>query len=433
MAQTPAPSGGCPISAIAEEFNPFSDSYQQDPYSVFARARREEPIFFSPAVDAFVVTRYEDVTEVLKQPETFSAAPVADFITPPCEAAMGELITAGFIPGGVLVNEDDPEHRIHRGVLRNAFAKHRMDALEPKLRTWISGYCDAFVKTGKADLVADFMWEIPALAAFELIGVPDCEVERVKEHAASRAELNFGRPSEAEQIEHARGFGAFWQWCERHVERLSEEPNDTFMSEMIELSKQPEYTESLPRDWVVRMCLNLLFAGHETTTSGAGNAFHALLTNRDQWDRLVEDPTLIRNAVDETLRFYSAAPLWRRRTTHDTTLGGVRMPAGSVVFAAFGSANRDDAHFPAADRLDVSRENARSHLTFGWGRHKCLGQALARREIALAIEEIVTRIPHIQLVPDQEIDFSPNIIFRGPNSLLAEWDPSQNPRPDDRP
>jgi cytochrome P450 len=423
----------CPVSSVSSGFQPFSDSYQSDPYSFFKRARREEPVFFSPEVNAFVVTRYDDCAAVLRDPETFSASPIVDFVTPPCPEAMQAILGSGFVPGPVTVNEDDPEHRPHRDVLRLAFNKRRMEELEPKIRSWVAGYVDTFVKRGSADLVLDYMWEIPALVAFHLIGVSDEEVDRVKAHAVSRAELNWGRPDQQRQIELAESFGAFWQWCEEHVKRLSQNPDGSFMSEMVELSKQPEYSEILDRTYVIRMCMNLLFAGHETTTNGAGNAFMALLQNRTQWEALVADPSLIRNAVDECLRYYSAAPIWRRRARVATKLAGVHVPADAEVLVAFASANRDDEHFAQPDVLDVRRGNAKEHFTFGWGRHKCLGQGLARLEISIAVNEIVARLPHIRLVENQTFRFAPNIIFRGPQNIFTEWDPTQNPRLADRP
>ncbi|MCW3040817.1 MAG: Cytochrome [Solirubrobacterales bacterium] len=424
---------GCPVSALGQSFDPFTDRFQADPYAIFEEARRDEPVLYSPGTGAFVVTRYDDVAAVMKDPETFSASNVVDFVVPPCAAAMEKLMAARFVPGPVTVNEDDPEHRPHRDVLRRAFSKERLAELEPMIRGWVADYVDKFVKKGEADLVLDYMWEIPALAAFYLIGVPDSEVARVKQFAVQRAELNFGRPSEERQVQLAEEFGEFWEWCMWHVDTLWENPNSSFMSEMIELAKEPEYSEILDRTYIYRMCMNLLFAGHETTTNGAGNAFVGLLTNIDQWQRLVDDPSLTKNAADETLRYLSAAPMWRRRATRDTEIGGVKIPAESQVLVAFGSANRDEAHFPNADQLDVSREDARQHFTFGWGRHKCLGQGLARMEISIAIEELTRRLPHMRLVEGQTFDYAPTIIFRGPKHIMVEWDPTQNPVSADRP
>jgi cytochrome P450 len=305
-----------------------------------------------------------------------------------------------------------------------------MSELEVRVGAWVKEYVDRFVTRGHADLVLDLMWEVPALAAFYLMGVPPTEVDRAKTFAVRRNTLNFGWPDEAEQIELAKGFGDFWQYCVNHVERRAAEPDDSFLSEMIELSKDP--ANLMDRTYVYRMCMNLLFAGHETTTNGSANCFLSLLSERDQWERIVADKSLIPNAVDETLRLRSAAPVWRRRTTRPVTLAGVDIPADELIFVAFGSANRDGARFTNPDHLDVTRRDSRQHMTFGWGRHKCLGQGLARLEMKLALEELTTRLPHLRLVPDQEFEYQPNILFRGPAHVFVEWDPAVNPLPEDR-
>lgn len=134
----------CPVTSVGEDFRPFTDRYQSDPWSFFARAREEEPVFFSPDMDAYVITRYDDVARVLKDPPTFSADNVIEFATPPCEAAMEKIMAVNFVPGPATVNEDDPEHRAHRDVLRLAFPQERIATIEPLLRRWVSEYVDAF-------------------------------------------------------------------------------------------------------------------------------------------------------------------------------------------------------------------------------------------------------------------------------------------------
>lgn len=431
MATSPT---GCPVSQLGLAFNPADADFQRDPQPFLARALAEEPVFYSPVMDAYVVTRYADVNEVLRDTETFSAAPTADFVTPPCPAAIQKILAIGFVPGrGGAVNEDEPEHRAHRDILRRAFSRERLAQLERELSVWIPSYVDRFVKVGRADLVRDFMYEVPALAAFRLIGVPEVDVEGVKTFALRFTVLNLGWPTEEEQVEIAAGMADFWRYVKGLVERTEAEPNDSFLSEIIELSKDPSYADVLDRQVVTTMASALLFTGHETTTNGAGNAFLGLLNNRAEWKLLCADPSLIPDAVEETLRFHSAAPIWRRRTTRSVTVGGVDIPEGAMVFLGFASANRDPAQFEDPDRMDVTRANARSHFTFGWGRHKCLGANLARLELGMAIKEIAERIPHIRLAQGQEPEFTPNLIFRGPSHLHAEWDPTQNPRPQDRP
>jgi hypothetical protein len=180
------------------------------------------------------------------------------------------------------------------------------------------------------------------------------------------------------------------------------------------------------------LMLNLLFAGHETTTNALAGAMRALLENRDQWELLCNDLSLAANAGEESLRYYSSVPHWRRITTKETILGGVTLPAGATIMMALGSAGRDEAHFPDGDRFDIRRENAKDHLAFGVGRHLCLGAPLARLEMEIVLGELARRLPHMQLVPGQVWEFSPNTSHRGPEHVHVTWDPAQNPLPGDR-
>ena len=166
----------------------------------------------------------------------------------------------------------------------------------------------------------------------------------------------------------------------------------------------------------------LLFAGHETTTGLIGNALRRLLTERHAWEEICRDPSLIPNAIEEVLRFDSSVIAWRRKTTEPVEIGGVRVPAGANLLLLLGSANRDPAVFEDPERFDIHRHNAKEHLSLGFGAHYCLGAPLARLEARIVLEELSIRLPSLRLVPGQTLRFQPNTTFRGPLSLLVEWD-----------
>jgi cytochrome P450 len=136
---------------------------------------------------------------------------------------------------------------------------------------------------------------------------------------------------------------------------------------------------------------------------------------------LCADPALIPNAVEELLRFDSSVITWRRKTLKAVEMAGVQIPEGAKLLLALCSGNRDDAHFPEPERLDLDRENAKTHLSFGFGIHYCLGAPLARLELKVILEELTRRLPSLRLVPDQRWEFPPNTSFRGPAELLVEW------------
>jgi hypothetical protein len=435
MTNPPAPTGhdnaSCPVSSLAAEFNPFENPYLADPYEFLAKARASEPVFYSPELDYWVVTRYEDVRQVFRDNINFSAVNALEPLTPLWQSSADKLIDAGFSGGPVLVNEDEPFHRRRRKRIGGAFSLRRVEALEPAIRQIVTDYIDKFVERGNADLVDDFVWEIPALVIFKFMGVPDEEAALVKQFAAPRTIFTWGRPTESQQNFLADDIGAYWEYCRQHVARLKAAKGDDFMSELIRAqAEDPEFYDD---NYLSNTMLNFLFAGHETTTNASGNAFRILLEKRSSWDAICEDSSLIANAVEEVLRHSSSVITWRRRALRSIKIDGIEIPAGANVLLANGSANRDEAAFSEAATFDIHRRNANRHVAFGYGAHTCLGAALARLEMKVILEELTSRLPHINLVEGQQFEYSPNTSFRGPNHVLVTWDPGQNPRLRDRP
>lgn len=423
----------CPVSQFAVDFNPFGGDYLQDPYPVYDRARREEPVFYSPELGYWVVTRYDDIREIFRDTESFSASVAAEPITPPCQAAMEKLIAAEFVPRSWMVDEDPPLHTKHRRVMRKGVTEDKIENIEPYARRFVTNCLDAIVKRGRADLVSDLTFQVPAMTAFVLMGVPDVEVERVKGYASRLALWVWGKPTEEQQLALADELIAYMHYARQHVERLIQNPGEDYMSNPVKAWLEAGNDELWDKPYLATIMQSHMYAAHETTTNAAANGFKVLLEHRDQWDMLCQDPSLIPNAVEEILRYVSSVPTWRRITTRPVTVGGVNIPAGERILLATASANHDESIFADPETFDITREGADRHLSFGWGIHLCLGQALARMEMRVMLEETTRRLPHLQLVPDQPWVYSPNTSFRGPEHVLVQWDPSQNPEQQDRP
>ena len=403
-----------------ERFDPFHDPYLADPYPFFAEARAATPVFYSPDLDYWVVTRYHDIRQIFQTPKLFSAANTLAPLQPICPAAGHLLAEGGFRPVPTLTNSDPPGHTRVRRLATIAFTPRRVAAMEPFVRELTARSVENRLSSGRADLVRDLAWDLPALVIFRVLGIPDEDVARVKAGAESRLLLMWGRPNEDQQIRLVQGMAAFWRYAETLVASRAEHRRDDFTSDLL-LARDGDLP-ALNHQEVTQIVYELLFAGHETTTGLIGNALRRLLTERHAWEEICRDPSLIPNAIEEVLRFDSSVIAWRRKTTEPVEIGGVRVPAGANLLLLLGSANRDPAVFEDPERFDIHRHNAKEHLSLGFGAHYCLGAPLARLEARIVVEELSIRLPSLRLVPGQTLRFQPNTTFRGPLSLLVEWD-----------
>ena len=370
-------------------FDPLSPEYLADPYPFFAAAAAVAPAFYCAAIDHWIVTRYHDIRQIFRTPEQFSASNANSPLRSVCPMAAKALEDGGFRSAPTLTNADPPAHTRVRKIANVAFTPKRVAEMEPFIRELTAQFCEERLRGGRADIVRDFAWALPALVLFRILGVSDDEVPRVKEGSWSRILFIYGQPSDAEQVPAAEGLATFWRFAESLVRDRMEKPREDFVSDLVNATDSKG--RGLTPDQAATVVLNLLFAGHETTTGLLGNVFRRLLADRDSWDAICRDPSLIPGAVEEVLRFDSSVIAWRRRMTQDVAIGGVQIPSGARLLLLLGVANRDPSVFPDPDRLDIRRPNAREHLSFGVGTHLCLGAPLARLQGKVVLEEVCSR------------------------------------------
>ena len=423
----------CPVTSAGRAFDPFSADYLQDPYPHLRNLREQEPVFFSPDLDYWVVSRYEDVRYCFSNQDDFSARIALDPIVPPFASSLAIMTKHALAPVESLVNEDPPLHHQRRKRLARAFSAPRMKALEPFVRALATSYIDRFVQSGQTDLVASIFHELPALVIFKFFGIPDNEIETVKAYAGPLALFIWGRPNEEEQNYLVGMLGAYAEYSRMHIGRLTASANEFGELSSDYVQAHIEDPDLFPESYIADLLPNFLYAGHETTTSQAGNAVRLLLENPTQWARICGNAGLIPNATEECLRSVSSVTAWRRLTKRAVTVRGIEIPAGAKLLIYNGAANRDPEVFEDPDIFSIDRENARRHLAFGYGAHLCIGAPLARMEIKIILEELSRRLPHMKLVLGQLWSYSANTSFRGPQCLLVEWDPALNPILEDRP
>jgi cytochrome P450 len=290
--------------------------------------------------------------------------------------------------------------------------------MEPTIRQTVAQLLDAIDPSAPFDLVSTFTFPLPATIIFSFVGIPERDWPQLKAWCGHRAALAWGRPTPSDQVHHATNLAAYRGYLRAFVACKAQDRDDTFTSALLAI--HDEAPEALTQEEIASILFSLSFAGHETTNYLIGNVVRRLLEEPARWDAVVADPTLIRGAVDETLRYDPSVPVWRRVTKRPVTLGGVDVPEGAKLFLWLAAAGRDASIFPEPETFDLRRADASKTLALGKGIHYCLGAALGKLEAQLALEALTHRFPRLRLVEGQELAFHPNISFRGPQALWVQ-------------
>ena len=413
---TLAAAKACPFSDAASDFDPFDLT---DPFPFYAFARDQAPVFYSERLGYWVVARHADIKAVFENWQVFSSANAQAPLRPLGEAGRAVMKAGGFTAYSGLSARVPPEHSRIRKVAQSCFGPRRFKAIEPAIHEIVNAQIDKFAPLGRVDFFREFAYDVPALVLFRLVGVPVEDVPKVKSWAVSRALLTWGDLTDDQQVPHAHNMVEYWAYCRALVARAHEAPGDNLPGDLVRM--QAEGAE-ISDDEIAGLLYSILFAGHETTTTLLANAMREVLTFRDRWEALKAEPEKWTGATDEFLRYTPSIVAWRRRALDNAEIGGVAIPKGANILLLLGSANRDAAVFENPDSLDITRTNARNHLSFGYGIHFCLGQQLAKLEFGIAMRELARRLPSLRLAPGQDFRFAHNTSFRVPEALHIEWD-----------
>jgi cytochrome P450 len=361
-------------------YDPYDVDIDADPYPLFRRLRDEAPLYYNDRYDFFAVSRFEDVERGLKDAKQYISG----------RGAVLELIKANIdLPPGTLIFEDPPTHTIHRSLLSRVFTPRRVAALEPKIREFCAASLDPLVGAGGFDLIADLGAQMPMRVIGMLLGIPEQDQAAIRDRADANLRTDAGRPMRVSgELEiGAEMFADYIDWRANH-------PSDDIMTDLLraEFEDETGTTRRLTRDEILTYVTVVAGAGNETTMRLIGWAGKVLADHPDQRSDLVDDRSLIPNAIEELLRYEPPAPHVGRYVPHDVDAHGETVPAGSAMLFLVGAANRDDRRYPDPDRFDIHRDIGQ-HLTFGYGIHFCLGAALARLEGRVALDEVLDRFP----------------------------------------
>jgi cytochrome P450 len=359
--------------------------FYADPYPTYRALREHEPVKRMPN-GSYFLTRYDDLLTAYKNTKAFSSDKKKEFAPKYGASLLYEHHTTS------LVFNDPPAHTRVRRLIMGALSPRAIAEMEPDLIALVDRLLDAMAAKGDVDLIEDFAAAIPIEVIGNLLDVP--AVERAPLRGWSLAILGALEPVIGAEA-FARGNSAvddFLGYLKILVARRRAKPGNPDRDVLTRLIQGEDNGERLTEKELLHNCIFLLNAGHETTTNLIGNGLVALSAHRTEKKRLIENPGLIKTAVEEILRFESSNQLGNRMTTEPVELSGVTMPAGTSVTLCIGAANRDPQQFNDPETLDIGRTPNR-HLAFATGAHQCAGMALARLEGTIAISRYLARFP----------------------------------------
>ena len=358
----------------------------------------------------YLVTRYEDIKDVLSDHERFSNARPPGFVVPGAPAVAEEEQASA--RAGNLLGLDPPEHQRLRRMLTPEFTIRRMKRLGRRIVEIVDAQLDAMEKPGPpTDLVASFALPIPSLVICELLGVPYEDREDFQRRSARQLDFSVPIPERLDLSRRSR------EYMGSLVKRARQQPGEDILGMLVR-----EHGTELTDNELIGVAGLLLLAGHETTSNMLGLGTLALLRHPDQLVSVRDDPDAIGPAVEELLRWlsivHSAIP---RITTTDVEIAGVPIPAGQLVFVSLPSGNRDPDFIDSPEVLDIGR-GAPGHLAFGHGVHHCLGAPLARMEMRIAFPALLRRFPTLALAEDfSDVAFRSFHFIYGLKSLEVTW------------
>jgi hypothetical protein len=367
----------------------LTPEFYADPYPTYRALREHEPVKRMPNGSWFL-TRYDDLVTAYKSTRTFSSDKKKEFAPKYGSSLLYEHHTTS------LVFNDPPAHTRVRRLIIGALSPRAIAAMEPDLVALVERLLDGLAAKRDVDLIEDYAAAIPIEVIGNLLDVPHGERGPLRDW--SLAILGALEPVIGAEA-FARGNKAvqdFLGYLEVLVERRKAKPGNPQHDVLTRLIQGEDNGERLTSKELLHNCIFLLNAGHETTTNLIGNGLVALSGNSAQKARLIEQPDLIKTAVEEVLRYESSNQLGNRMTTEPVELGGVQLAPGTPVTLCIGAANRDPAQFAEPENFDVGRTPNR-HLAFASGPHQCAGMALARLEGAIAISRFLARFPRYAL------------------------------------
>jgi cytochrome P450 len=410
-------------------FDPLSQDFLADPYPVLEKARRENPVFFYPPLNFWVVTRYDDIVTVVSDFETFSSRAIG-LVPPPPDIA--EQVPAAMMDDS-FIGLDPPDHTVSRKNANKAFTRGLVDSMAGPMREIADELIDGLLPRGGCDLVNEYCYPYMLRVIVRMLGLPEEDMPRFRQWSEDQFALmspadadaeDKGPPkpmAESEARERWLRMAESREYYSAVIEDRRANPRDDLISAMVH-TEGDDGGPTMPTERIVVHVTELIAAGNDTTANLIAQMLMLFEAHPEARSAVDAEPELMGGAVDEALRRRGTAPGAFRITTREVELGGVTIPARSMIWLVYISAGHDEDHFPDPRRFDPRRDNADKHLSLGRGRHKCMGAPLARLGGSIGMQTLLERIPDIHVLPGQALTYQPALTVLPLHSLRVEWD-----------
>lgn len=383
------------------------------PYHYDKSLREQAPVYHDPETGIFIVSTYDLVREAHRKPDVFSnefglALGSAREIDPDIQAAMDNTYNIG---KGTLLTIDDPEHKLYRDAVKDFFSAGNFAQYEPWIRQRANELVDKLVAKNSCNFIEEFTRPFPLSVIMHVLGIPMDMMEKAFKWTVDNVIVLSQVADKDTLIAAQAGLKEEYDWFVSALDERRGKP----VEDLLGLVANTQYEgRDLTIEEQLSYCTQFLVAGNETTTATLAESMRQLCMFPEQAAKVRADRSLIPNMVEESLRLASPTSNMWRVTKSDYELGGVNIPAGSMVLLKYFSSNHDENMFDDPMAFDVTRDNAKRHIAFGFGSHVCIGQHLSRLEMIVAWEVLFERLDNFQLAaPGEELEYMPNILLRG--------------------
>jgi len=394
-------------STISASF--MDPAVQDDPFATYAEMHEKCPVYRLPETGLVMVTKYEDVRTVMTDPSIFSSQPSggAGRQTDIALAHAEYMATHGWVKARTLQRTDPPVHTRYRKLLGRVFTNRRVKGMAPRIDEITAMLFDQFMDRGSCEWVSELALPLPGMFIAEQLGLDTDQIDVFKSWAESMLAMSQRVLTLEQALEAAKTEVEAQQFMAAEFDKRRADPTDDLISALVHAHGDDE--DPFTMEELQDLMHQLITGGFETTTAALTTGMWHLLRFPEQHQMLRDDPSLIPNFIEESLRFDSpVAGLWRTAAC-PASINGFDIDEGQPVMARYAAANRDADQFPNPDEFDMMRENANTHVAFGVGNHFCIGAALARQELLSAFEAVIARMDNLSLaepLEDQPHEFS---------------------------